>query len=76
MASIDAVKAKHEARLMELPNVTGVGIGKRAGVPVIKVLVTRKVPKSALRPEEVVPDRLEGFETDVEEVGVVTAQAT
>ena len=75
MMSIEAVKAKYEARLMELPNVTGVGIGENAGVPVIKALVTRKVPKSALRPEEVVPETLEGFETDVEEVGVVTAYA-
>lgn len=76
MASIEAVKAKYEARLMELPNVAGVGIGERAGAPVIKVLVTRKFPKSALRPEEVVPETLEGFKTDVEEIGVVTAQPT
>jgi hypothetical protein len=73
--SIEAVKDKYEPNLMKLPNVAGVGIGERAGKPVIKVFVTTKMPESALRPGEVVPKRLEGFETDVEEIGVVTAQS-
>jgi len=72
--SIEAVKEKNEERLMGLPNVTGVGIGEKAGKPVIKVFVTHKVPESALQPQEVVPKALEGWETDVEEIGVVTAQ--
>jgi len=59
---------------MRLPNVTGVGIGEKAGKPVIKVFVTHKVPESALQPQEVVPKALEGWETDVEESGVVMAQ--
>jgi hypothetical protein len=72
--SIEAVKEKNEERLMRLPNVTGVGIGEKAGKAVIKVFVTHKVPESALRPREIVPKSLEGYETDVEEMGVVTAQ--
>ncbi len=72
--SIESVKRKYEEQLMRLPNVTGVGIGEKAGREIIKVFVTHKVPESALRPEEVVPKRLEGYETDVEEIGVVTAQ--
>ena len=72
--SIEAVKKKHEEKLMRLPNVTGVGIGEKAGKAVIKVFVTHKVPKSALRPQEIVPELLEGYESDVEEIGVVTAQ--
>ena len=40
-----------------------------------KVFVTHKVPESALQPQEVVPKTLEGWETDVEEIGVVTAQS-
>lgn len=71
--SIEAVKEKNEERLMRLPNVTGVGIGEKAGKVVIKVLVTHKVPESALRSQEIVPKTLEGYETDVEEIGVVTA---
>jgi hypothetical protein len=72
--SIEDMKIKHEEQLMRLPNVTGVGIGEKGGKAVIKVFVTHKVPESALRPQEIVPKSLEGYETDVEEIGVVTAQ--
>lgn len=72
--SIEAVKKKYEEQLMQLPNVTGVGIGEKERKKVIKVFVTHKVPESALRPHEIVPKMLDGYETDVEEIGVVTAQ--
>ena len=72
--SINAVKEKYEEQLMRLPNVTGVGIGEKAGRAIIKVFVTHKVPESALRPQEIVPKTLERYATDVEEIGVVTAQ--
>ncbi len=73
--SIAEVKARHEGELLALPNVTGVGIGEREGRPVIKVFVTEKVPESLLRPDERVPASLEGYEVDVEEIGVIQAQA-
>jgi hypothetical protein len=38
---IEAVRRKHEATLMSLPNVVGVGIGERDGKPVLKVLEGR-----------------------------------
>ena len=72
---IESALKKHEDRLMQLPNVTGIGIGRKAGQDVIKVFVTKKVPKSALPPDELVPRTLEGYATDVEEIGVVTAPA-
>jgi hypothetical protein len=72
--SIESVKKKYEEQLMRLPNVTGVGIGEKAGKKVIKVFVTHKVPETALQPQEVIPKTLEKYETDVEEIGVVTAQ--
>ena len=72
--SIKPIMRKYEEQLMRLPNVTGVGIGKKTGKEVIKVFVTHKVPESALQPQEIVPKTLEGYETDVEESGVVTAQ--
>ena len=40
----------------------------------IKVLVTQKVPESQLKPDQVIPKTLEGYETDVEEIGIITAQ--
>lgn len=73
--TIAEVQARHEAELFALPNVRGVGIGERAGEPVIKVLVERKVPASTLAPEERVPESLEGFEVDVDEIGEVEAQS-
>ena len=72
--SIKTVRDKHEEQLLRLPNVTGVGIGKKAGKLVIKVFVTHKVAESALRLQDIVPKFLEGYETDVEEIGALTAQ--
>ncbi|MFP5350584.1 MAG: hypothetical protein ACLGHO_12165 [Gammaproteobacteria bacterium] len=72
--AIETVRTKYEAQLMQLPNVTGVGIGEKAGRAVIKVFVTHKLPESALKPSEVVPKSLDGYATDVEAIGVVTRQ--
>lgn len=73
--SIEPVRKKYEAQLMRLPNVVGLGIGEKAGKEVIKVFVTHKVPESTLAPGEVVPRTLDGYETDVEESGHLTAQS-
>jgi len=70
------VQARHEGELLALPHVTGVGIGEREGKPVIKVFVTGKVPESTLARDERVPASLQGYEVDVEEIGVIEAQAT
>jgi hypothetical protein len=76
MAGMDikAVQQKHQEKLMQLPNVIGVGIGKRGKKKVIKVLVKHKVSMSALLPHERIPKVLDGYETDVEDIGTVTAQ--
>jgi hypothetical protein len=71
---ITSVRDLHEQELMRLPNVNGVGIGKKGGQDVIKVFVTRKVPESSLEPHEVIPRAIGGFGVDVEELGVVSAQ--
>jgi hypothetical protein len=74
-SGIQEAKDRHEAELLVLPNVTGIGIGERGGRHVIKVFVTQKVPESALGPNERVPEQLDGYEVDVEESGVLEAQA-
>lgn len=71
---IEAVQHQHQDELMRLPNVVGVGISEKDGKKIIKVLVTHKVPTSSLKPEEVIPKTVGGYETDVEEIGSVTAQ--
>jgi hypothetical protein len=72
--AIEDVMARHEARLLALPNVVGVGIGERDGRPVIKVFLKDSVPESALAPSERVPQSLEGFEVDVQVIGDVEAE--
>lgn len=65
--SIEDVKRKHEASLMHIPGVVGVGIGKTAGGRVIQVFVqeaTRKV-------RDQIPPVLDGFLTEVVKVGDV-----
>jgi hypothetical protein len=72
---IEGVKRKHEDRLLGLPNVVGVGTGAdESGKRVITVFVTQKIPASSLQPQDIVPEELEGYETRVEEIGVVSAQ--
>ena len=66
------VRQKYENDLLRLPNVNGVAIGEKVGKPVIKVFVTHKVPESSLQPQGIVPKTLDGFETDVEEIGPIT----
>jgi len=63
--NIEAALKKHEAMLIRLPNVTGVGIGEKNGKEVIIVFVKEKVPESLLKKSAVIPKHLEGFETDV-----------
>lgn len=74
--NIETIKQKYEDQIMELPNVTGVGIGEKAGKEVIKVFVTEKLPESELQPQEIVPKSLEEYETDVEAIGIVTAETS
>jgi hypothetical protein len=73
--SIENVKTKHQDWLMSLPNVMGVAIGQKNGSQVIKVFVTGKVLESTLRPDEIIPKTLEGYEVDVEEIKNITLQA-
>jgi hypothetical protein len=67
--TIKEAKEQHETTLMRLPNVIGVGLGSKAGQPVITVLVTHKVPSSQLLPQEVIPAVIEGYATEVIAIG-------
>src|SRR5262245_39091569 len=62
-------------------NVVGIGVDEKyvsgvpTGVPVVKFLVRSKVPRSALSKGELLPAKVDGFETDVEETGLILPQA-
>ena len=72
--TIEGVRRAHEQELLEKPNVIGMGIGQKGNKDVIKVFVTHKVSESDLRPEDVIPKTIDGYELVVEEIGAVTAQ--
>lgn len=69
------VLKKHCDWLLSLPNVVGVGIGKKVrageiiGEVAVVVLVTHKVARCYLTPESVIPVELDGIPTDVIAVG-------
>jgi hypothetical protein len=73
LTTLREVRRRHEPALLALPNVVGVSDETVDGRDVILVLVSRKVPVRQLAPEEVVPGELEGFPTEVVEIGTPTA---
>ena len=79
--AVSARALRDAADLAPRHNVVGVGVdekyvaGVATGVPVVKFLVRSKVPSSALTRREMLPARVDGFETDVEETGPIVPQA-
>jgi hypothetical protein len=74
-----AVKDAYTGFLMSKPNVVGVGIGlhkvegQRTGQVGLVVMVSHKVAKDLLRPEDVIPEQIDGVPVDVREVGEINA---
>ena len=81
------VKEKYEQRLLSFPNVVGLGVGIKQmrnspdgsqGISTnrlcLKIYVQKKVSKDKLRREEIIPQKIAGIETDVEEVATLKAQ--
>lgn len=74
------VKERYGDELMGKANVQGVGIGlhMREGKPTgdlsLIVIVTHKVPKTELEPEDLIPREIDGVSVDVQEVGDLEAQ--
>ncbi len=78
-ARLEDIRARYEARLLKCANVVGVADGVKhlrgqpTMTPCIVVLVSRKVPRRALAPADVIPAMLDDVPTDVVEVGTLTA---
>jgi len=72
-----AVKQAHEAELLNMPNVVGIGVGlrMRGGKPTdevgLIVLVRRKVHASQLDPKDIIPNQIKSVPVDVQEVGEI-----
>ena len=79
--NIQRIKERYEAELLLNSNVVGVGIGTkiRKGISTqrecIKIYVRKKFPRNKLQKNELIPRKLNGIETDVEEIGSLKAQA-
>ncbi len=69
---ISSVKSKYEKQLLQLDHVVGVGIGMHAGKRVIKVYVNSNYCKSLM--DELIPETLEGYETQIDSIGDLSAQ--
>jgi hypothetical protein len=69
-ADIEDVVRRHEADLLARPEVVGVGVGSRAGRPVVRVLVD---PSSASSGD--IPTTIEGYDVEVSGEGPFSAQA-
>ena len=78
--NIQRVKERYEEEFLLNPNVVGVGIGTKIikGVSTqrqcIKIYVQKKMSRGKLKKNELIPQKLNGIETDVEEIGRVKAQ--
>jgi hypothetical protein len=66
---IEDVLDKHQDQLMAVPEVTGIGIGERAGSPVLVVMVNALTAELKAR----IPSRLEGFAVEIEVIGEISA---
>ena len=74
-----ALKEAYLTELMSKENVVGVGVGfqekdgQKTDTVALVVMVERKIPKSLLAPEDLLPHEIEGFPVDVQEVGMIRA---
>ena len=66
----EEVKRKHSSRLLGLPGVNGVGVEKSAGgEEYIRVMVVKLTPEL----EQQIPEILDGYRVEIEEVGDIFA---
>ncbi len=79
LEQVSQAKRISKLHIMGKPNVVGVGIGyrERGGRIVdelcVVAMVRRKLPASALKPDDLVPKQVSNVPTDVVEVGVLRA---
>jgi hypothetical protein len=77
--AVAAIQGREEKSLLALPNVVGVGVGRKTvqafetNEPCLLVLVSRKLKSSELAPAARIPALVEHCKTDVIEVGSVAA---
>jgi len=79
LAKLTDIQVRYAEKLMEKPNVVGVGIGmakvgdEYTDEPALVVMVEKKVPPEELAPEDAIPHHIEGVRVDVQETGAFQA---
>ncbi|MER6764544.1 MULTISPECIES: hypothetical protein [Amycolatopsis] len=79
LRQLAAVQTEHEQRLLGMPNVVGVALGRKQvrgediGTPCVTVLVDMKLGPALLGRDELVPAKLGATPTDVVEAGILQA---
>ena len=74
------IKKKYRTELRKKANVKAIGIGKKiiAGKIseelCIRVYVEKKIAKSRIKEEDLIPETLDGYKTDVIEIGIIRFQ--
>jgi len=74
---VDVKEIVEKYQIMKYPNVVGyssklqkkIKEGKVTDVDCIRIYVTKKIPKTMLRKDEVIPEKIEGIPTDIIEIG-------
>ena len=67
--SVHQVKEKYQTKIMKIPGVVGIGVGKENDDDAIVVMVAELTPTV----QKKVPDQLKGFPIVVQETGVISA---
>ncbi len=67
--TIEQAQKKHQAKIMKLTGVVGIGIGEVRTEKVIKVMVVKRTPEL----EKKIPKQIEGFQVVIEETGKIQA---
>ncbi len=79
LARAQIVRQAHEAELLRMTNVVGVGVGlrtrggRRQREVALVVMVRQKVPRTMLAEADVLPAEIDGVPVDVVEVGDISA---
>lgn len=79
LARAQIVRQAHEAELLRMTNVVGVGVGlrtrggRRQREVALVVMVRQKVPRAMLAEADVLPVEIDGVPVDVVEVGDISA---
>jgi len=68
------IKNKWKEIILSLPNVNGIGVGRKNDKYCLHILVTKKLPLSKLRRDEIIPPECDGIQTDVIVSGHISSQ--